>query len=186
MNAFARIDKAAFYDFVQRQRGGRYEYVRGRIVQQMTGGTRGHGLVARRIANIIERQLDQQRWTVLQDRGVETDVTIRYPDMVVEPADEPNTSLSTQRPRLVVEVLSPSTTATDLDVKPAEYLSLASLDAYIVASQDETACLVWARGSDGSFPTGPTEVSGRNGIITVSCGGVTLTIALGDVYQILG
>ena len=34
MNAFAKIDKAAFYAFIQRQTEGRYEYVRGRIVNR--------------------------------------------------------------------------------------------------------------------------------------------------------
>ena len=57
MNAFARIDKAAFGAFIQRQTEGRYEFVRGLIVQQMTGGTRVHGLVARRMTRSIEDQI---------------------------------------------------------------------------------------------------------------------------------
>ena len=80
MNAFARIDKAAFGAFIQRQTEGRYEFVRGLIVQQMTGGTRVHGLVARRMTRLIEDQIASKSWTVLPERGVETYQTIRYPE----------------------------------------------------------------------------------------------------------
>ena len=132
MNAFAKVDKDTFYRFAASHPEQRCEFVRGRIVQQMTGGTRDHGQVGRRIARLLEVQLNSAQWTVLQDRGVETNDTIRYPDIVIEPADEPGQSLSTRRPALIVEVLSPSTTATDLDVKPTEYLSLDTLDAYLV------------------------------------------------------
>ena len=182
-SAFLKIDKAAFHDFIQRQKEGRYEYVRGRIVQQMTGGTRDHVLIARRFTRILEDQLDASRWVVLPDRGVETHVTIRHPELVVEPVDEPGKSLSTKNPRIIVEVLSPSTSATDLDEKPAEYLVLASLDAYIVASQDEPACLVWARGSDGRFPPEPVEVSGQDAVIEVMCSGQRVTLPLAEVYR---
>ena len=186
MNAFARIDNAAFGEFIQRQTEGRYEYVRGLIVQQMTGGTRVHGLVARRMTRLIEDQIEAKSWTVLPERGVETSQTIRYPEFVVEPADEPAKSLWTNRPSLIVEVLSPSSTFTDLDVKPGEYTSLASLETYIVASQDEPACLVWARGADGRFPAEPNEVEGREKIVTVRCGGQDIRLPLATIYEGIG
>lgn len=49
MYAFAKIDRESFYRSVSSRLEGRcqYEYVRGRIVRQMTGGTNRHGLVAR-------------------------------------------------------------------------------------------------------------------------------------------
>lgn len=182
MNAFARVDKQTFYRFAAEHAEQRYEYVRGRIVEQMTGGTRDHGQVGRRITRLIEDQLDEGKWAVLPDRGVDTPETIRYPDIVVEPSDEPGDSLSTTRPAMVVEVLSPSTTATDLDVKPEEYTSLASLDAYVVASQHEPACLVWMRGEDGAF-SAPMEFRGHAATITVVARGFTLALPLAVIYR---
>lgn len=182
MNAFARVDKQTFYRFAAEHAEQRYEFVRGRIVQQMTGGTRDHGQVGRRITRLIEDQLDEARWAVLPDRGVETPETIRYPDIVVEPAEEPGASLSTMRPVLVVEVLSPSTTATDLDVKPEEYMGLSSLDVYIVASQHEPACLVWERGADGQFST-PREVRGHAASINIAGRGFSLVLPLAVIYR---
>lgn len=186
MNAFARIDKAAFGDFIQRQTEGRYEYVRGLIVQQMTGGTRAHGLVARRMTRLIEDQIDQAFWTVLPDRGVETFETIRYPEIVVEPASEPATSLWTSCPTLIVEVLSPSSTFTDIEVKPFEYTSIATLETYIVASQNEPACLVWRRNADGQFEVRPQEVEGRDKVLTVQCGAKQIEVPLATIYDGIG
>ncbi len=183
MNAFTSVDKDTFYGFVASRRGERYEYVRGRIVQQMTGGTRYHGLVARRITRLIEDQVDPEQWAVLPERGVETAVTIRYPEIVLEPAGEPPKSLSTLQPALIVEVLSPSSVYDDLDVKPGEYMSLASLDAYIVASQDEPALLVWARGTDGSFPSQPREVRGHEQVVSISGRGFAVSLPLATIYR---
>jgi len=117
MNAFAKVDKEAFYRFAAEHAEQRYEYVRGRIVQQMIGGTKRHGIVAGRLKRVIEDQLDPSRWSAIGDRGVDTATSIRYPDVVVEPAVEPGDSLSTRRPVLIAEVLSPSTSAADLDEK---------------------------------------------------------------------
>jgi Uma2 family endonuclease len=186
MNAFARIDRAAFLRIAERERGPRMEWVRGRIVQQMTGGSRDHGQVGRRIMRQLEDQLDASLWTTLYDRGVDTPETIRYPDVVVEPADEPGKSRTTFRPALVVEVLSPSTTSTDLDVKPAEYLALATLDAYIIASQDEPALLIYERGANGQFPSEPREVTGAADEVRVTCRGFNVTLALTSIYRGVG
>jgi Uma2 family endonuclease len=183
MNAFAKIDKETFYRFMAHRREGRYEFVRGRIVQQMTGGTRRHALIARRLTRMIEDQLDAKCWTVLPDRGVDTSVTVRYPDIVVEPASEPEESLSTLGPALIIEVLSQSTTEVDLVAKPQEYLSLPTLAAYVVASQDEPACLVWARRADGSLPEEPSEVRGPGAVVSVRARGLTLALPLEDAYR---
>jgi Uma2 family endonuclease len=183
MNAFAKVDKATFLRFAAEHAEERYEYVRGRIVQQLTGGTRDHGGVARRITRQLEDRIDLGRWSVLNDRGVETSETIRYTDVVIEPIDEAGDSLCTQRPALIVEVLSRSTAATDLDVKPSEYLSLASLDAYVIASQTEPALLVYVRGADGRFPAEPREIGGHGAILLLTTRHFSVSLRLADVYK---
>jgi Uma2 family endonuclease len=182
MNAtsFAKVDKATFFRYIQGRRDGRYELDRGYIVQQMTGGTLQHTLVVTRIRKLVETQIDAARWLAFQDRGIDVGTSIRYPDVVVEPVGAPRKSLSTLVPALVFEVLSPSTTSIDLDVKPAEYLALASLQAYVVASQDEAACLVWLRAADGRFPTEPVEFALCD-VIAVPMLGVAISVA--DIYR---
>ena len=183
MNAFAKVDKRTFLRFAAEHAEQRYEYVRGRIVQQMAGGTRDHGGVSRRITRQIEDQINPAKWWTLNDRGVDTPETIRYPDVVVEPSDEAGDSLSTKRPVLIVEVLSPSTGATDLDVKPAEYMALDSLDAYVIASQDEPAMLVYERGVSGAFPAEPREVSGSSAKLTVTGRTFSITLDFDVIYK---
>jgi len=183
MNAFTKIDRASFLRFAAEHPDQRYELEKGRIVQQMTGGTRRHGIIARRIAQQLEEQLDLSVWSVATERGVGAGESERYPDVVVEPADEPLDSLETGRPAIIVEVLSPSTTATDLNPKPAEYLALASLDAYIVASQDEPALLVWMRDNDGRFPETGVEVASAGGTVGVRGRGFVVTLDLAEIYR---
>jgi Uma2 family endonuclease len=183
MSAFATIDRPAFLRFAAEHPEHRYELDRGRIVQQMTGGTRRHGLVARRIAQIIEDQIDPARWTVLTDRGVGVGMSSRNADVVVEPSNEPLDSLETERPALIVEVLSPSTTGVDLNTKPGEYLSIATLDAYIVASQTEASVLIWLRGSNGQFPQNGEVVTGFDQSISINGRGFALTVMLEYIYR---
>lgn len=182
ISPFIKVDKATFYRFIANVPDSeRYEYVRGRIVQQQQGGTLRHGRIAGRIADLLRRQLNSAHWDVLEGRGVETAETIRFGDVVVHPAGSDPDSLSTAEPVLVVEILSPSSGDRDLNEKPEEYLSLPSLQAYIVAAQSEIACLVWLRGADGRFPAEPMQLRGGEAEITVATLGVTLRLA--TVYE---
>ena len=183
---FIIVDKATFYRFIQNApEGHRYEFVRGRIIEHMTGGTYDHGQVSLRIAMIVARQLDPASWAVsTADRGVETAKTTRYPDVVVEQSLVASKSLATVAPWMIVEVLSQSSGERDLEVKPAEYTSLPSLQAYIVASQDEPVCQVWLRGADGTFPAQPATIEGRDQVIHIPT--LSVTIPMADVYRGIG
>jgi Uma2 family endonuclease len=176
---FIPVDKAAFYRFIATEPEGRYEFEQGRIVQQMTGGTQKHSRIAQRFLLALLAQIDGMRWLALTDWGVETAKTIRYGDVVVYPAGEPVSNLSTSQPAIIVEVLSPSSLARDMDVKPAEYLAMASLQAYVVASQTDAACLAWIRGAGGMFPDEPAEFAAGEVIAVPS---LDVAIPLAAIY----
>jgi Uma2 family endonuclease len=179
--SFIKVDKATFFK-VARSHEGRCEYVRGRIMMQQSGGSRRHSKIAKRFLIALDRQLDPAQWETLgSDLAIDVGETIRYPDVLVEPVAADLEGLATFQPALVVEVLSPSSEERDLETKPDEYLAIPSLQAYVVASQDEAACLVWLRGEDGAFPADPVEVKGHSGVIRVPVLGVEIT--LGDIYQ---
>ncbi len=183
MNTFARVDVETFFHFAAEHPEQRYELERGVIVQQMTDGTKRHGLVASQIGMLLRQQIDASKLSMIHDRGVKIGTSARYPDIVVEPATEPGDSLSTAQPVVIVEVLSPSTTATDLNAKVSEYLSIASLDAYIVASQSEPALLVWQRGDDGNFPDEPVEIAGLDNRCTLKGRQFEAELPLSDIYR---
>jgi Uma2 family endonuclease len=180
-HAFIKVDKSAFLKFAA-AREGRFEYVRGRIMMQQSGGSRRHSKIAKRFLVALDHQLDPARWETLgSDLAIDVGMTIRYPDVLVEPVEAELDGLATFQPALVVEVLSPSSEERDLVAKATEYLSLHSLQAYIVASQDEAACLVWLRGDDGDFSAEPVTVNGHGGVIRVPA--LAVELRLGDIYK---
>jgi len=168
-----RMDKATFLAWVQ-GRGERHELDEGRVVM-MTGGSRGHGLIIRRLAAALERRLDGNRWAVItSDFAVDVGPkTIRYPDLIVDVAGGALKDLTATAPTLIAEVISPSSVADDLGDKAAQYLRLPGLSAYLVLSQDEVKAWVWLRGAAG-FPAGPQVLSGEDEDIRIE----TLNVAL--------
>jgi Uma2 family endonuclease len=76
-------------------------------------------------------------------------------------------------------VLSPSTAATDLGDKAAEYLQIPSLFAYIVLSQDEPKAWVWARAT-AEFATGPAVIAPTEAIIRIAA--LQLELPLAEIY----
>ena len=181
IRTFIKVDKAAFYRFIATEPEGRYEYEWGRIVQQQQGGTFKHSRIAAEFVAAIRARIDLTKWAILEARGVETAETIRYPDVVVEPLTDSETSISTLVPALVVEVLSPSSVDRDLYVKPAEYLSLGSLEAYIIASHDEAKCQIWVRDANRKFADDASVISGLDKSIEIPA--LSLTIPLSEIYQ---
>ena len=149
-----RMDKPAFLDWVQ-GRAERYELSKRRVMM-MTGGSRGHAIVTRRLAAALERRLDARRFTVLtSDFGVDLGAdTVRYPGVVVDVAGGPLKDLTATAPVLIAEVISLSSATYDLGDKAAEYLTLASLSAYVVLAQDDPKAWIWVRKQSG-FSPGP-------------------------------
>ena len=182
MNArvFMPVDKAAFDRFLAKRAEGRFEFVRGRIVEQVTEGTHQHFRLAKRIDAALSVELDENTWEIFRDWEVSTPETVRFGDVVVFPTGGPARARWTEAPSLIVEVLSPRSVVNDLDAKPSEYLALGTLQAYIVASQDEAACLAWVRSNDGSFPTEPVGFRLPDTIKVPSLG---VALPLADIYR---
>jgi Uma2 family endonuclease len=107
---------------------------------------------------------------------------ISAPDVLVERVHPDGKALSTDEPVLLVEVLSPSSVGTDMVAKLAEYTSLPSLEAYIVASQEEPICWIWQRtGEARSFAQKP---AGRDKSIEIAALGIALP--MGEIYRGIG
>ena len=66
-------------------------------------------------------------------------------------------------------------------VKPAEYLAISSLQAYIVASQDEPACFIYRRRADGRFSDEPDLIRGDHKTIDIPA--LSLSIPLAEIYR---
>ena len=77
-------------DFLRWNEGreGRREFVRGRIVEMMTGGTQRHAELMLQLAISLKFALDPALYVVTNsDYAVRTPVGVRYPDVLVDAAD---------------------------------------------------------------------------------------------------
>ena len=178
-----KLDKSTFLRWAE-GREGHFELKGGRIAD-MTGGTKGHARIIARIMAVLLRRLDLAVWSITTtDLAVEIGDDIRYPDIIVEPLDTANSALSTDAPVFIVEVLSPSSLALDLNIKAAEYMSLPSLEAYLVAAQDEMRMWLWQRPAGNCtqrpFPKHPEELAGSEAMLRLAA--LAVEVPLGEIY----
>jgi Uma2 family endonuclease len=184
MNSQSRLtmDKQTFLQWAE-GREGRFELKRN-VVMMMAGGTRLHAVIMSDLETAIKVRIDRQTWWVASsDIAVEIDDDIRYPDIVVEAAGGDPKALSITEPVLIGEVLSTSSAANDLHIKAAEYMSLASLEVYIVAAQDEPRLWIWNRSDAASgrvWPKVPIEVHGKDKTVPVNC--FALELPMAEIY----
>ncbi len=118
----------------------RYEYIDGNIYA-MTGGSIGHN----RIALNLYRAL----FPHLESRGCDTfvsDVKVQdlkskryfYPDLVITcDADDLSSNKFVSHPTVIVEVLSPSTSSYDKDLKLKYYRQIESLREYVLIHSEQ-------------------------------------------------
>ncbi|MGF1516160.1 MAG: Uma2 family endonuclease [Elainellaceae cyanobacterium] len=131
----------------------RYEFVWGQV-QAMTGGTIAHNLIALNLYSTIRSSVRTQgcRAFVADVKAqVNAAGLYRYPDLMVS-CDERDrgTSSAIRFPKLIVEVLSPSTEGIDRGDKFAEYRQLATLEEYVLISAEKVSVECFRR-REGSF-----------------------------------
>lgn len=177
-----KLDKDAFDRWLLDQ-GRKYEWKEGRVVQ-MSNVTRGHARIVRNIARSLEARLDIESWAVVtSDFGVEKPAFVRFPDVLVEPEAAGRFDVRrSDHAVLLFEVLSPSSVDTDMIEKPAEYATIATLEAYVVVSQDAAICWIWERDPEsGAFPVKPVKIAGRVETLALSALGIGLPLA--EIYR---
>lgn len=83
----------------------------------------------------------------VSDLKVQVDERFYYPDVVVSCSGSLDEHIE-RSPKLIVEVLSPSTEARDRMEKRLAYQSLASLEEYVLVAQDRVHIEVYRRGDE--------------------------------------
>ena len=118
------------------------EYLSGEIVA-MSGASNEHNLITMNTANGLYNQVTDRGCRVYASDmriGIGVGVSYFYPDVTVvcdEPSFEDDAFDTLTNPKVIVEVLSPSTEAYDRGEKSARYRQLESLQEYILISQDQ-------------------------------------------------
>lgn len=125
------------------------------VIRMMGGGSYAHSRVQMNLWSFLRTAL---RGSGCRPHGSDMavrvrDSSIRYPDLTIDcgtrEAEDPDKVL--RDPRIVMEVLSPSTRDDDLGVKLAEYRMLAGVEAIAFIDPDAETLAVTRRTSGGGW-----------------------------------
>ena len=161
------------------------EYLNGRIVA-MSGASRAHNLITRNISGELYVQLKGrtcESYTNDMRVRIPSPMSYTYPDVVVvcdEPRFEDNVFDTLLNPTVLFEVLSPSTEAYDRDRKFSRYQQIASLQEYVLVSQDRV-CVEHYRRRGVQWVL--TEFCARADVLPLVSIGCEL--ALWDIYALV-
>ncbi len=163
----------------------RHEFRDGEVLN-MPGGTYEHEVIVANLIRHLGNRLDgspcRVRGSNLRVRADRTRYS--YPDLSIvcgPPAFDPPrpTSATLANPRVLIEVLSPSTAADDRGEKFTRYRRIASLQEYLLVWQDRPQVEPFYRQPDGVWGIGQT-VEGLDAVLTLASVGVELPLA--EVY----
>jgi Uma2 family endonuclease len=173
------MSKEAFLAWIEKSEE-RCEYVGGRGIM-MVRVTLRHALVTSNLVHTLKSRLSAEQHNVVSEAfAVHIGDNIRFPDVVVQPAQIDMDALRATAPTMIAEVLSAGTLHIDFGKKREEYLSLPTLQTYLVLSPDEPKIWIWYR-EDTGFDPEPEIVEGLDRTIVVPALG--LEIPLAEVYR---
>lgn len=158
----------------------RHEYVDGEIFA-MAGESRRHNRIAGNIYGRLQSHPGNSDCDVFFE-SVKVQIAVLnsfyYPDVAVTCESGDDDEYVITSPRLVVEVLSPTTSATDLREKLFSYRHLKSLREYLILEQDSIRAILWRRGKRGQWSK--QEISGDEELQLES---VELSLKLSELYR---
>lgn len=165
----------------------RHELIDGEIIA-MAGGTPEHAALAGAIPAVLGRQLLGQRC-----RTYSADLRIRVPatglatyadaSVVCDPVlRDPSSPTHVVNPRVVFEVLSPSTESYDCGEKREHYQQIDSLREYVLLSQEARRIELWSRAS--SSDAWSYAVYGASD--TVELRSIGCRVGVNDLYAAAG
>ncbi len=138
----------------------RREFVRGEVFA-MAGGEDRNNTVAVNLVMALRRHLSGSPCRVYMSDiklRVEAADCFFYPDVMVTcSAADAASRLIKRDAVLVVEVLSPSTSAYDRGDKFADYRALPTLREYLLVDVDKQRCDLYRKGIDGLWVLHPTQ-----------------------------
>lgn len=161
----------------------RHEYIAGNVYA-MSGGTMNHQRVALNFLRLAGNQLvgkscfptgSDFKLQIPLGSGEEA---FYYPDGMIICVPVPGEALYTDSPSVILEVLSPSTRRNDEVQKLRDYLTIPTLQTYILA-ETETPYVTIYRRNGGDFIR--ENLSGRDAVLPLP--EVNLALPLAELYD---
>lgn len=158
----------------------RHEYLDGEVFA-MAGAEDRHVTVSMNLAFALRQHLSGSPCrTFMSEMRLQVAAanSYLYPDVMVtcSAADRASALVKTA-PKLIAEVLSPSTAAFDRGLKFSHYRSLPSLEEYLLIDLDTRCTDVYRKGADGLWVLHPFA---RNDAVTLAS--VTLTLPAAQLF----
>lgn len=176
------LPKLSLEDFLLWENGQpeRHEFHLGEVFA-MVGGRRVHGRVVANLTSALMSALRGSPCQVFAEtmKVQPADDTILYPDVFVTcDAADLRTDMIFKAPKLVIEVLSPTTQAYNRSRKFALYRRMASLLEYVLVDPDTRRIEVFRVGADGLWVL--HDMSERDALELASVG---CRIPMADVFD---
>lgn len=147
----------------------------------MAGGTRNHARIASNLIMALGRRLrGGPCYPLGSDLAVRmTRGNVRQPDVTVECGRGGPDDLDASDPKVLFEVLSPSTRGIDLVLKTNEYQRLPGLAHFVLLEPKTALAILWSRDADGQWT--PDRVTGQDAALDLQ--GVGVSVPMAEIYQ---
>jgi len=177
--AVRRMTVAEFFDWEPGD-DRRYELVDG-VPVMMTGARNRHGdVVVNTIGSLGNKLAGSPCRAFMSDTAVLIpNGNVRRPDAGVVCGPRKDDAMHADAPRLVIEVLSPSTREFDMGGKCDEYKTIDSLNHIVLVDPDEPQVTHWFRAEDRAW-----RQQGYKGLgAVIAFPDLDIAISLGELYR---
>lgn len=159
----------------------RYELVGGVPLRMMAGARNVHDDI---VVNLLAELRRQLRGSMCRpftgDGAVETlPGQIRRPDAGVDCGRRDPNAMTAAQPRMVAEILSPTTRDFDTFEKLPEYRQMAGLEYVLVVEPNAPEVVLWSRGADRGWLRQVVEGLERD----VAMAAIGVTLRLAELYD---
>ncbi len=147
------MSEDAYHELERLNPERKYEYIGG-LAYMMSGGSVGHDRITYNVRSALDSRLSSGRCTAF---GVDVQVLLGakkngkkhfvYPDATIscEAADRRSDNMLVESPKVVVEVLSPSTEMRDRGIKFKAYQNCPTIQEIVLVNQFAQYVEVWQR-----------------------------------------
>lgn len=159
----------------------KHEYLDGQIVAMAGAGERHNRIAGNAFFQMRAAARGTPCGVFMSDMKLRVEATnaFYYPDAMLVCAEDSHPYYKT-RPCVVIEVLSPSTTAIDQREKWLAYRTLPSLSIYLLVDAERRHADYWQRDPEGTWRQGILE---ETEVLTLNCPPLKIPLCLDDLYE---
>jgi Uma2 family endonuclease len=150
----------------------------------MTGATVSHNRLVSNLNSLFHAHVSRSSCDVFSNDmkiKIGTLDTYYYPDLIVTCEKLSPKAVYVTAPRLIVEILSPSTSSIDRREKLLAYRSIESLTEYVLVDQDKMQIEIYGKEETGTWER--TQYTSKDAVEFHSLPGGILRLPIEDIYK---